>query len=378
MGLVFIIILLQNRLAPPVLNEDQQQDTLSDEATGVTSLHNAAADENDTSGSDDKVMATHRGLRFDWSNVPVQSPIAKTLQAWQQNCSIPVKHYAWRSYGVGMGSDLHAWGNALWAGLNDGHRIRSPKPWLWVDQEACGSSSLLECHFPIAEPKCEDETVQKGRIVAGPCGKRQTWTAHNYTVPEFRAAATEFAFSSLSQVVVKEAQKQRHSLFGNAITPPNLITVHIRWGDNALEVRRQNTPIQRYVQAIETMIQDNNLKSSVHILLCTEDPVALDAFQEATKTKDWTIHVDPFYTKYLPYRKDREIKYNLASHISTQTNGKAGLWALGSLLVAVEANYFVLTTKSNWSRLMNELRKNVVDPSCQGCTKMLDIDEGEC
>lgn len=211
----------------------------------------------------------------------------------------------------------------------------------------------------------------------GPCGKSQRWN-DNYTIPEFRAAATEFVFASLSPIVVKEAQEQRYSLFGESPTPPNLITIHVRWGDNNLEVRRENTPIQKYVEAIETMIKDNNMKDNIHILLCTEDPVALEAFRKATSTKDWTINVDPFYAKYLPYRKDREIKYNLVSHISMETKGAAGRWALASMLVAMEANYFVLTTKSNWSRLMNELRKNVVDPSCHGCTKMMDIDPGEC
>jgi hypothetical protein len=47
------------------------------------------------------------------------------------------------------------------------------------------------------------------------------------------------------------------------------------------------------------------------------------------------------------------------------------------LLVALEANYFVLTTASNWSRLMNELRKNVLDPSCGDCTRMIDLRPGE-
>jgi hypothetical protein len=49
----------------------------------------------------------------------------------------------------------------------------------------------------------------------------------------------------------------------------------------------------------------------------------------------------------------------------------------GSLLVAMEANYFVLTTASNWSRLMNELRKNFVEPRCNNCTLMVDLKYGE-
>jgi hypothetical protein len=64
--------------------------------------------------------------------------------------------------------------------------------------------------------------------------------------------------------------------------------------------------------------------------------------------------------------------------ITKELEGKPGLWAMGSLLVAMEANHFVLTTKSNWARLMNELRKNVMNPRCGNCTTLIDLEEGEC
>jgi len=318
-------------------------------------------------------------LRLNWSNIPVQlSPIAKRLQNLQKNCSLPVKEYPWRESvvfggGYGIGSDLHAWGNALWAGIHDGHRVSAPNPWIWSDCQ----HSLLSCYFPHVEPtECHDQVILGSSILAGPCGKSDEWN-DNYTIPEFRAAATEFAFSSLSNHVVEEARKMRHEVFGDKPTPENLITVHVRWGDKVLEGQRKNNPIKRYIEAIEQMVQENSL-NHVHILLCTEDPVALHAFQTAAMPKGWIVHVDPFYEKYLPFRKEREVKYNVPSHIAIETEGKAGFWALASLVVSMEANYYVLTTTSNWSRLMNELRKNMVDPSCGGCTKLIDIDPDEC
>ena len=51
--------------------------------------------------------------------------------------------------------------------------------------------------------------------------------------------------------------------------------------------------------------------------------------------------------------------------------------ALGSLLVAMEANDFVLTTASNWSRLMDELRKNVLEPRMANGTIMVDLRPGQ-
>jgi hypothetical protein len=45
------------------------------------------------------------------------------------------------------------------------------------------------------------------------------------------------------------------------------------------------------------------------------------------------------------------------------TGGQLGHRALLALFLALEADFFVLTTGSNWSRLLDELRLNVVNPS---------------
>jgi hypothetical protein len=64
---------------------------------------------------------------------------------------------------------------------------------------------------------------------------------------------------------------------------------------------------------------------------------------------------------------------NGAPKMSKGLNGTAGRITLGSLLVAMEANDFVSTTASNWSRLMNELRKSILDSRCGNCTHMIDL-----
>ena len=52
--------------------------------------------------------------------------------------------------------------------------------------------------------------------------------------------------------------------------------------------------------------------------------------------------------------------------IASASKGKYGLQVLASLLIAMEADGFVLTTTSNFSRT------NVVDVHCSGCTEMVD------
>ena len=54
--------------------------------------------------------------------------------------------------------------------------------------------------------------------------------------------------------------------------------------------------------------------------------------------------------------------------MAIQLDGRPGLVVLGSLLLAIEANNFLLTTANNCSRLMNEVRTNVLGPRCGNCT----------
>jgi len=55
------------------------------------------------------------------------------------------------------------------------------------------------------------------------------------------------------------------------------------------------------------------------------------------------------------------------------TNGKAGLESLGALLISMEANRYVLTLRSSWSLLIDELRKSIVDSRCNNCTTMVNV-----
>lgn len=114
----------------------------------------------------------------------------------------------------------------------------------------------------------------------------------------------------------------------------------------------------------------------VYNLFCTKDPIAEEEFRLAAHPS-WNIYMDHFYMEYLPFRMNRTQIYGAHSYITEDLNGKPGLWALGSLLGAMEANFFVLTTISNWSRLLNELRTNAMDSRCCGCTYMIDLQEGE-
>lgn len=268
--------------------------------------------------------------------------------------------------------------------------MKTPANWIWTDKEACSrannnntkTSSTLLCYFPAAESTtCPDdvddvddnnEAVDEGDLIeTHNCGKQDN---SPYDVSEFRAGSMEFLFSSLSPLVIQEAERQIKAVFGDKGVPQNLITVHVRWGDKYLE----DVPliIEEYITAVEKIVKEKEL-DSVHNLLCTEDPVAEEGFRQAAHSS-WSIYLVHFYTEFLPFREEQGNAFNVVPLLAVELKGKPGLWALGSLLVAMEANYFLLTTTSNWSRLMDELRKNVIDPRCDGCTYMIDLQKGIC
>jgi hypothetical protein len=102
-----------------------------------------------------------------------------------------------------------------------------------------------------------------------------------------------------------------------------------------------------YIRAVQQIAHHRNLMPhEIHIFFSTEDSRAVAEFTTLA-LKPWTIHVDQFFYDMLPHRN------NITQAVAGFVKGwldKTGLWALGSLLVAIEADSYVLSTGSNWSR----------------------------
>lgn len=314
----------------------------------------------------------------------------------------------------------------------EGIRVMTLRPWIWYSTNDCSdsntSSSAMKCYFPESEPECEVDTIKSAaeteitsqshainmtRRLGGiteNCSNVIESVGNNVSI--VRAAMTEFLFTRVSQIVQQEGQRQLNLVFGrpdlnenhswnntseNGVVPKNLITVHIRWGDKGREMNL--SPISKYILAIERILQERRRSrdskvpmykdsvepvssandddlSEVNIFLATEDPEAVMEFQKAAP-KAWNIYIDQYYIENLIYRQSIGNIYNVNTMTALQSNGRTGLLALGSLLVAMEANDYVLTTGSNWSRLMNEIRINILNPRCNNCTIMIDLKRGE-
>lgn len=318
-------------------------------------------------------------LRRNWTRLDLTSPLAKEIEGHQTNCSQPTATFHVDNL-YGMGSHFYVWSQALCNAMESGHRLRTHNPeWLWMDQGYCdpaiAQQSPLLCYLPQAEFRCGDEMIADEVNVTDPRNDRLRCSAMQQPgyLAGFRAASMEYLFQSVSPLVIHEAQRQVGLLFGSTV-PEDLIVVHMRWGDKFWEMDLAHET--EYVTAVTQLLTERGKDANgtaAHVYLATEDPNALAAF-EAAAPPAWKIYVDRTIAELDLYRPS---KGNRASWTTRHTKGRAGLVALGSLLVALEADDFVLTTKSNWSRLINELRKNVIDPRCANCTRMIDLRPGE-
>jgi len=367
-------------------------------------------------------------LRFDWtkplvtldgrvedaSSVPF-SPLAYEMYRHQSDCSKPLANFRYRNR-FGLGSDLHVWTQALCNSMDDGFRVVTEFPWIFFHNETChrqsnhdktsnkAELSPMVCYFPNSELRCPDDAsqVESGNItkklykgagqISRLCQQARSYstldgTPRNVTFEDVRAAGIEYLFGTgVSPAIVEEAERQVQLVFASyhkegiprdgRLVPPNLITVHVRWGDKKAEMRL--VQMKEYIEAVKEIVNKRDQKSngrddeSIHIFLATEDPEAVTAFHEQAQP-NWKIYVDQYFQDLLEHRNP---EYNGNPKMTKELEGSPGVIALGSLLLAMEANDFVLTTASNWSRLMDELRKNILNPRCNNCTTMIDLRYG--
>ena len=330
-------------------------------------------------------------LRYDWSNLPVQSPLAKALLEHQTNCSLPLAYFPNRN-AAGLGSDLHVYGMALCNAHRNKVRVFTPFPWMYWDEEKCkgvddGGSSMA-CYFPKLELQCpgdRDAAAAARNAFASKSTQRLNWQGHEdrlcssllgkpehegkYKITDLRASVTELQFRSMGDVIIEEAERQLALVFPNGVPDPKtLITVHVRWGDKGAEMALH--PISDFIGAVQQMAEHRGLKPhEVNVFLASEDPRAVTQFKNQAP-KEWRIFLDQFYIEMLP---NRDNSTQTVARTAANLNGRTGLLALGSMLVSMQANSYVLTTGSNWSRLMNELRKAIVSPRCGRCTALIDV-----
>lgn len=345
-------------------------------------------------------------LRRDWRYHPPLSPFAQLIQQQQSNCSLPVVVWNMDS-SFGLGSHFSQWSHAMCYAWEHGFRVQTrtttPRGWLWMDHTPgyCNMTDAAQrspwlCYLPDVECLCDN--TKEGNPIPSSAAASSNHTFNPLLqhdsgcwhkihqpgfLPQFRAASIEYMFRSVSPLVIQEAQRQVGVVFGPQGAPDDLITVHVRWGDKNAEMKLVD--IQDYINATSYLLQtelgrcrnnDTSTSSSschANIYLATEDPAAAKAFAQAAP-KSWTIYQDVSIAELSRFRPST--RYNSASIMSANTHGRGGLLNMASILVGLEANYYVLTTASSFSRIINGMRMTIIDPRCGNCTRMMDLRPG--
>jgi hypothetical protein len=340
-------------------------------------------------------------LRRDWTNNPPLSPMGQMILQHQSNCTLPVATWDMSNHITGIGSHIAHWSQILCHVWGKKMRLRSYNPeWMWLDQTHCDKQqaqrSPWSCYFPFMENLCDGAQQQQQDPTSLPTtnvirGSKVCWNnkKRGFYQP-FRAGTVEYIFRSISPLVIQEAQRQVGVVFGPKGAPKDLITVHVRWGDKFREMKL--VTIEEYVNGVwKLLLGDNHHNKSelgggdqqnstvtspaANIYLATEDPLAVEAFTQAAP-KNWNIFVDVSIVELTPFRPP-STSVNPASIMAQNTRGRGGLVHMASLLVSMEANDFVLATGSTFGRVMNNIRTNIIDPRCGGCTRLVDVQPGE-
>ena len=89
--------------------------------------------------------------------------------------------------------------------------------------------------------------------------------------------------------------------------------------------------------------------------------------------KDWKVFV--YLAAVVPHNASEAAAKRSPVDDALRTRGRLGLESLIALLLALEAKYYVLARRSEWSWLVDDLRKSLVHAHCGGCTNMADLRE---
>jgi hypothetical protein len=336
--------------------------------------------------------------RIKWSDLTVKSELAKRMLKTLQTCT-PVHdcpdnfptfdyktfhHPRGKCGGViqvklsnnGMGSDLHTWSEDLCLAMMTNSSLNIMPKWVWEEDSLChgappGSKytykdSSFGCYFGNqVDPTCNSATsLRLGNFnrttdFYGQC------QLYSYKDEEqhmnWRASAMEVLFTQMNPKVPYLASRLMYEMFGPQGAPDDLITMHIRHGDKIVE--NPLVKIDQFIEATWVMIRKHRIQNPT-IFILTDNIKAVGLFASAAP-ENWKITYDPTICSKL-YTSNRDENGQAAQRPELRSfHGAPALAQMVTLLIALEAKYFLLTMVRNWSRLIEELRLRLIEAPCK-------------
>jgi hypothetical protein len=291
--------------------------------------------------------------------------------------------------GNGMGSDLHTWSEGLCIAMMFNASLHTMSGWVWEAESLCEGESMetqyshldssFGCYFGNqVEARCDRAVAVQDSLLTDTNGAFSQYGAFTYyghcqlydyknesQRVQWRAASMEALFSHINPKVPHMASRLLHEIFGPQGAPDDLIAIHIRHGDKKSEMKLLR--IEQFVDAAADMIKKHSIKNPT-IFILSDNKEAISGFASAAPA-NWKITYDPTICSNT-YTSKWDGSGTAAS-LSRQFKGTPGLAQLLGLMIALEAKHFLLTMESNWSRLLEELRVNLIEGHCkkgESCT----------
>ena len=304
--------------------------------------------------------------RLRWDDEKLSSPLARAIAAVQlaERCATrdapPLVH---RLRGCGMGSDFHTWGDSLCRAFSEGRALVTLPEWKYAPP-----ATRAPFGGWFAPPHCPGAFVpSEAQVLTGT--EHPDCAPRGHTGAQMRRAATEFLFRQPPPHVRTKACEILTRVFGRGGAPNDLILVQMRWDDKVdTDVPTEAITIRRFVTAVAALVRRHRLREPV-VYLETQSPQALRAFYRMARRHAWEVRhaLSP-------------MTHKASWDATADARAENSLHALATLLVAVEARYYVLSTGSNWAKLIDDLRHVWRDALCSSaergasnCTDLIDL-----
>lgn len=344
-------------------------------------------------------------IRGSWSGAEPNAhgfmlPLSAQVQQWVWQHQHPpecatAKFLLYRDPGVdnlrhGIGSVLHIQTMALMMAINSGRiLILLPGSYLAVDAAYCGNSTTLDsCYFaPLTQCQVTQQEAasawkfasaseqEQDKFLSGPSDAFPRFASlEGYTVffnkmartaprqfhallrstdiPQatwyywWRAQGLAYIVRPNQRTLAELAVRKRDKLRGLPLAP-GCVSVYIRHGDKGTEAQVYED--SRYEEAL-VKLRSIDPSLTRQVFLSTEDPASVVYFTNATR--NWgTSWVD------MPRKPDRN-KSNVV-YMKEFGFAESMLDGLLNLDLAMHCDGFVSGFRSNWARMIEELRSTV-------------------
>jgi len=199
---------------------------------------------------------------------------------------------------------------------------------------------------------------------------------------EREGGAIAFLLRYLPARVIESACQAQASVFGGFVPEhKDLITVHMRRGDKCIGSNAKNNSAlvhcemhyisaQHFVDHVADIVSRKRIQTP-SVFLTTEDRGAIEEFIAIAKVQKPHWRVGYYDRAVLPSNHGSPGVEVMKT--AEALNGEAALPSLVALVLALEADSYILTKRSEWSVDIDALRQSRIDYICKGCTDVVDL-----